>query len=250
MDNKKYFLRLSDIDDISNGEINLEKIVVEVFGFKKRVIGSKYVLRNKIKQALVLIDSVNKIDISKINPNGNSGIKMPKSVDFITFRAMMELQAFLSNPREGSLSDKIAKTIAIVCFSENYSGKYSSNDFRFKWFISKIKNSDLIDTMGIYNWIEEQIKESTKTWEERFMSVKVEDKDYERAGGSAMAQFNIVNTIKRLCNDFNVDYESAWQLSYNLTQTNSYGDATYNHIQDKMRQLKELKMKQNRSKGS
>ena len=77
------------------------------------------------------------------------------------------------------------------------------------------------------------------------LSVHVEDKDFEQAGGNRMSQFNVINTIKMLCRDFNCTDSEAWQKSYALSQTNSYEAASRNFTQDQMRMLKEVKMKRN-----
>jgi hypothetical protein len=72
-----------------------------------------------------------------------------------------------------------------------------------------------------------------------------------QSGVGALQQFTILNTIKTLCTDFNVDYDEAWQMSYALTQTNSYAKATYDHVHENLRILKEHKMKaQKRAKHS
>ena len=90
------------------------------------------------------------------------------------------------------------------------------------------------------------IAESAKMWSERFLSVEVLDADYEQANGSRMAQFSVILSVKAMCKEFNIPFKDAWQLSYNLVQTNSYANATSGKIQDDMRILKEAKMKQSR----
>ena len=103
---------------------------------------------------------------------------------------------------------------------------------------------------GLYNWIVRNLTTSAEDWNKRFFSVEVSDQDYETAGGHRMAQFNVITTIKSICEDFNLPFKEAWQLSYNLIQTNSYAKATQNHIQDQMRILKEGKMNAKRGNNN
>ena len=79
------------------------------------------------------------------------------------------------------------------------------------------------------------------------MSVEVVDKNLASVGGDALHQFNVINTIKSICNDFNVSEKEAWHISYNLAMTNSYSKAYEGYLQDQIRIKQEAKMKaQNR----
>ena len=75
------------------------------------------------------------------------------------------------------------------------------------------------------------------------MSVEVPNEDVKKAGVGRMNQFSVLSTIKTMCADFNCTYDEAWQMSYAISQTNSYSKATYDHIHENLRILKEHQMK-------
>ena len=156
---------------------------------------------------------------------------------------MMELQAILGAEVEHNVQDRIAKVIAVSTFEVNNKVDYISEGEPFDKYLNKVLNQDLIHMMGLFNWIVDAVQESSKTWDERFLSVHLDDEDYERASGDRMAQFNVINTIKSICSEFNVPFKEAWLMSYNLVQTNSYNNATAAKIQDDVRILKEIKLK-------
>lgn len=243
-------LKLKNFYDVTGSEIGHVGIMKEVFNFKKHwflPIQRKHFYRY-FSLAHNLAVEAQKVDISKLEPNSESWIKIPITIDNISFLAMMELQALFGNTDDSIMLETMAQAIAIVCYSENNTGKYDSSSFKFRSFRDRILNSNLFDMIGVYNWIDNAMSESMKMWEERFLSVQVQDRDYEEAGGHRMAQFNILITIKSICQDFNISYDEAWQQSYILTQTNSYAKATQSHIQDQMRILKEARMKKERKK--
>lgn len=244
----KYNLRLKDLENISSKNPNYSIIMKEILNYKNTFFFKKRNFKKNFLKAHSLIFEARNIDISKISLSDNIDIKIPKHIGNISFMAMMELQILMKNyEKEIDFGKYIAKIICIACYSENYKGDYSSNNYKFKSFYNHILNSPIWDMIGIYNWIDKNLRELEIEWNKRFLSVQVEDKDYEQAGGSRMNQFNVINTIKSICKDFNLTYEKAWQVSYALTQTNSYAKATANHIQDQMRQIKEAKMKKHRN---
>lgn len=241
---KKYILRLKDIENISTENPNYSIIIKEVLGFNNFPIGRKHIFAKKFKEAHLLITEARKIDPTKVLCPEESDIKKPKNIDNISFRAMMELRSSLGGYNgETDFSLFVSKIIAIATYQENFKEDYNSNCKKFNDFQNLILKNHIWKMIGIYNWIDKAIKESDLEWSKRFMSVEVLDPDYELAGGGRMGQFNVVTTIKNICSDFNCNYDEAWQMSYVLTQTNSYAKATQNHIQDQMRQLKEIRMK-------
>lgn len=222
-------------------------IMVDVFGYKNNWIGKKLFFKRKFTESHNLIKELEQMDPTKIGLQVGCKIKKPNNIDSISFRAMMEIQALLSKQSKQSPIELITELVCIACYSENNNGPYDSNTSRYKLFRKRILQSPMLDILGLYNWIDTALEQSRLTWEERFFSVEVEDKDYEQAGGQRMSQFNVITTISNLCNDFNCTYDEAWQMPYALTQTNSYAKATAAHIQDNMRQIKEEKMKRDRA---
>jgi hypothetical protein len=79
------------------------------------------------------------------------------------------------------------------------------------------------------------------------MSVQVIDNDLESVGGD-LSQFNVINTVKSNCEDFNVSEKEAWGLSYNLTMTNNYSKAYSNYLQEQIRIKQEAKIEARRKK--
>lgn len=241
-------LRLKDIENIGSSRPDYTSIMKEVIGYNNFYIGRKYRFSKAFKKAHYLVTQAREIDPKLVLLDNKCLINKPNTIDNITFRAMMELQSYFgSYTSEKDFGEFVARTIAIACYQENCEGKYDSNCQQFKEFEFKVLNSPLWQMVGLYNWIDKSLQESELEWNKRFLSVQVEDADYEQAGGHRMNQFNVLNTVKAICLDFNCSYDDAWQMSYALTQTNSYAKATANHIQDQMRQVKEAKMKKQRA---
>ncbi len=241
-------VKLKHLHLMSTADPNYKEIMTEVVGYKNNWFTRKWKFISQFKIAFLLTQ-----EIRNINPNDlewqekTCPIKKPTNVDFISFQAMMELQAlFGEGSNEDNMLEVITQSIAIVCFQENYEGDYDSNGQKFQDFKKQILNHSFVEMFGLYNWIVKDTQSSIDTWNQRFFSVEITDEDWHQAGGSRMGQFNVLNTIKAICTDFNIGYREAWQLSYNMVQTNSYSKATQNHIQDNMRRLKEAKMKTSR----
>ena len=105
---------------------------------------------------------------------------------------MMSLQAY-SNKGKG-LTKVMGERIALACAEVNGCSEKSIEH--------RIRNMPFEEAMGLMNWLSKALKDSQQSWEERFLSVHVTDKDYDQAGGHSMAQFNVINTIKNTCIDF------------------------------------------------
>lgn len=242
-------VKLRHLDLLVAPEPDYAEAMSQVYGYKNNWFTRKWNFIKKFKSAYVMVNTMRGMDPSKLELPEKPSITMPPNIDFITFQAMMELQAHLNQGiDEKQPSEAIAKTIAIACFQSHYDlEKYDSDSMRFKDFVTWILNQSYLEMMPIFNAITKALEESVTTWNERFFSVEVTDEDYDQAGGSRMGQFNVLTTIKSLCEDFNVNYIDAWQISYNFVQTNSYAKATQYHIQEQMQRLKEIKMKQQRN---
>ena len=252
---KEPYIRLRDMEIVSQDKIDYSYVVYNIIGYKDRVIDKILFRQDKrlktaYKEAIEIVKPILKINPKHIELQEGCEIKHPLTIDFISFRAMMELTAVVNQGIVTNLSDLMAHTIAIACYSENFEGDYDSELESWKTFRESLLDEPLEDMLGLYKWIDAQLQSSQLLWEERFLSVEVEEEDYERVNGpQKMAQFNVINTVKSLCHDFNITYDRAWQMSYAISQTNSYSKATYGYIQDEMRQLKELRMKMERDKN-
>ena len=252
MDIKKKVLptvKLKHLHLMAAATPNYSEIMTEVVGYKNNWFSRKWRFVSQFKIAFLLTQEMRNINPEELEWQENTcPIKKPANVDFITFQAMMELQALLGEgANEDNMLEVITQCITIVCYSENNEGDYDSEGQMFQDFKQEILNYSFVEMFGLYNWIVKDVQRSVDSWNERFFSVEVLDEDWDQAGGSRMGQFNVINTIKSICEDFNLPYKEAWQMSYNMVQTNSYAKATQNHIQDNMRKLKEAKMNASRN---
>jgi len=243
-------VKLKHLDLISTNEVDYAKTMTEISGYKNTWFRKKANFLKKFSANFVLINSYRNLDIVNLEESKDCKIKRPDNIDFISFQAMCEIQALLGDgfSEDESIQDKMATAIAIATFESHKGLDYDSEGKDFKKYISKILDSDLIQMIGLFNWISKSLEESAKMWSERFSSVHVEDEDYEMANGDRMSQFNVLQTVKQICSEFNVPFKEAWLMSYNLVQTNSYANATSSKIQDDVRILKEVKMNAKRNK--
>ena len=255
MDIKKKILptvKLKHLDLMAAADPNYKEIMTEIVGYKNNWFSRKWKFVSQFKVAFLLTQEMRDIDPAKLEwQEETCPIKKPANVDFITFQAMMELQTlFGAGATEENMLQVITDSIAIVCYSENHEGDYKSDGDEFQNFKKEILNHSFKEMFGLYNWIVKDTERSVEDWNSRFFSVEVQDQDYHQAGGDRMGQFNVINTVKSICEDFNLPFDEAWQMSYNLVQTNSYAKATANHIQDNMRKLKEAKMNASRAQNN
>lgn len=242
-------VKLRHLDLIAKPEPDYSKVMVEVYNYSNNWLSRKWNFITKFKKAFMMVNTLQTLDPTKLELTENCPIKMPDNIDFITFQAMVELRAWLnSGIDEEAPADTIAHAIAIACYQSHLGEKkYESDGKKFEEFKEWILNQNYLRIFPVFNWIAKSLEESNESWNERFESVEINDEDWDRANGSRMSQFNIIQTLKSICQEFNLPLEEAWQVSYNMVQTNSYANATLNRIQDDMRILKEIKMKQQRN---
>lgn len=242
-------IKLKHLDVVAQDVPEYATIMKEELAYSNNWFSRKLNFIKKFKTAFLLVNEIRQINPIDLTWTEDCPIKKPTNIDFITFQAMMELQALLNGAKDSEdFTSLIAESISIACFSAHHPHlDYDSESEVFKSFKQEVLNSKYVDMFGLYNWIVQSLTESAEGWNQRFFSVEIKDDDYEAAGGSRMSQFNVISTIKSICEDFNLPFKDAWQLSYNLVQTNSYAKATQNHIQDNMRILKEAKMNAKRN---
>ena len=219
----------------------------EVCGFRNNWIGRKLVFAWKVKEAYQILGEYKKLKPKQVEENPNCEILRPSNVDHISFMAMMDIQSHLSKAADLDESVMIGELIAKVCFSENHKVDYDTTSSEFINFREKVLNQPLVDMLGLFNWIDNSIDESAEFWNQKFLEVEVEDIDLDTAGGNSLNSFNVINSIKQICNDFNIPLASAWQISYAMSQTNSLAKASERFIQDRMRILKESRMRASRN---
>ena len=210
---------LDIILDESNKDI--ATLMVDILDYKNSLFGkAKFFVKNFSKLKVITTELEN-MDFESIPLNKNSHIKCPNSINEISYLQMLNLKGLIENETELSMSNYMANVIAIATYSENRSSLYKPDSKSFNLYIENLMNISMIDMIGLYTHILKDIEKTTKDWNERFMSVEVIDKDLEDAGGAGLSQFNVINTIKGICQDFNIDDEMAMYKSYSLVMTNS-----------------------------
>lgn len=241
-------VKLKHLDLLLQDQPDYAGAMSEIYGYNNNWFTRKWNFAKKFQKAYVMVQQLRNIDPNDLEITDDCPIIRPQNIDFISFQAMMELQAHLGQGMDDKLPAKmIARTIAIACYQSQYKlKKYDSEGQGFIQYENWILNQDYLQVFPVFTWIVKQLEESTETWNERFFSVEILDEDWELANGNRMSQFNVIQTLKGLCQDFNIPIEEAWQISYNMVQTNSYAQATLNHIQDQMRRVKELRMQSTR----
>jgi len=237
--------KLKHFDMLLQSDIDYAYFMQELDGY----VNKRWLRKRKFKKSFfrthALIEQIKKIELKNVLINPDFKMKAPDNIDSITFSAMMSIHNYISKPSE-SLSESIATVVTMVCYSEKYRGDFEVGGYRFDSFKKQIMNSPALDVMGLYNRINKQLDDSNTFWEKLFLEVNTTDEDYDNAEGYRMKSFNVINTIKNICNDFNYTEKQAWQVPYALTQTNSLSKATQSYVQDRMRSIKEDRMKSQR----
>lgn len=241
--------KLRHLDMLLDGKIDYAIFMVELNGYKNTWWNKRFLFMKSYMETYRFIEHIKQIDPKAIELNRECEILVPYDLDEISFSAMMELHALKNTDEDLSVAQLMSQLIAISCFSENNAEDFDIDSIAFQQFKQRIQQANALDMIGISNWVDAQLTESSKKWQQLFMDVEVEDKDYQQAGGQMMDKFNIVNTIKALCVDFNIKYAEAWQMSYSLTQINSLSKATSGYVQNQMSIIKEARMKANRKKS-
>lgn len=240
-------MKLKHLDLQYEENVDYAKLMVELFGFKNTWLHRRFLFIKMFLRAKEFVNTMSFLDPTKIKYSENCPIKRPESIENIPYIAMMELYALSGQKHERVTSELISNTIAITCYNTIHDRDFDIDSKSFKQFKERILEMNLIDALGLYNWIGESLIKSAAHWERLFFEVHVEDRDFVAAGGDRYNKFNIINTVKNTCSDFNVKYEEAWQMPFIVVQTNSLAKATYAHIQSEMSNIKERRMKASRN---
>jgi len=234
---------------LSQEKVDYQVLLQERLGFTKaRWYHTMYFIRSFNKLAKE-VEVLRNLDPKKVEESEDCRVKRPDSIETISYGAMVELQILFQNPGEKEIGDLIADSISISCFEFHTKKEFDSDSEDYKVFRKFIEESDVVHMLGLYNWIDKQITDSSEKWDRLFKNVQVFDEDWDNAGGAMMDKFNVLNTIKKTCSSFNLDYYKSLQLPYGLVQANSLSDATRYFIQDKMRTAIEARMKSKRDSG-
>jgi hypothetical protein len=240
-----YKFRLKDMSMIFDEEVDYKVLLTEVLGYNNRWVGRRKRFKKFAKEALFMIEELKHTDPKTVLWDEACPIQKPQSIDNISFKAMLSINSLKNSDLK--IPELILETIAIVCYESNNSDKLNTESGRYERFKNRVSNQPMLYMLGLFNWIDKSLEESELQWDKLFMSVRVVDEDYENAGGAKMNQFNVINTIKNLCQEFNVTEQDAWNLSYAMTQTSSLSKATSSFIMKEMEKIKEARMKRERN---
>lgn len=231
---------------LSQEKVDYQVLLQERLGFTKaRWYHTFYFIRS-FKKLAKEVEVLRNFDPKKAEESKDCRVQRPESIETISYGAMVELQILFQNPGEKEIGELITDSIAISCFEFHTKKEFDSDSEAYKQFREYVEKSDLVHMLGLYNWIDKQITASSEKWDRLFKNVQVFDEDWDNAGGSSMEKFNVLNTIKKTCSAFNLDYFRVLQLPYGLVQANSLSDATRYFIQDKMKTAIETRMKSKR----
>jgi len=225
---------------------DLALLMREIMGYKNSFFGkTKHFVKCFVQMKKLVVD-IEKIDYDSIKLNEKSHINKPVSVDHICYSAMLNLQSFSQNENDLTMASHMAKVIAIATYEENKESDYKADSNSFNAYNKAILECNMFDMVGLYNWIIKDLELTSTQWQERFHSVEITDQDLLRAGGENLKQFNVINTIKTICSDFNCEESQAWRKSYYLIQSNSYSKAYSSFVQNNIKIQKEAEMKAKR----
>jgi hypothetical protein len=239
-------VKLKHLSLFSKEEVEYAKIMTDVLGFPTKGIQKYLKFKKCFEKAYTICAGISQIDILKTDPPENSPIKKPTSIDDICFEARMEIEIITSRMNIGELHDNIAMVIALSCFEATTCKELVSESGSFRNFKLQILNEPLLDMIGVFNWIKKELVKSNDKWTKLFNEVDSVDPDFITAGGASLQKFNVINTIKSICKDFNMSYKDAWKMSYVVVQTKALEESTRAYVQSKMTKIKERRMKTRR----
>lgn len=239
---------LKHLNLLFDDKIEYAKVMVEVMGYKNQWFRRLARFKKCFQESYLLIEQLKQVDPKSVELNPDCPIRFPKNIDEIPFQAMVSIHNLKSNSGD-DLVENIASVISLACYTSNVRGDFTTGGYKYHSFKKRVLNSPFLDMMGLFNYIEKELVRSAEFWEQRFLDVNVADEDYDNAEGGRLRAFNIINTIKNTCNDFGVDEKGAWQMPYAFIQTNSLEKATRAYVQEKMRGIKEDRMRRQRRGG-
>ena len=243
--------KLKYLDVITAEKIDYSYLLRDICGIEKwRWYHTLYFLKS-YKSIYRETMKLRQLDVTKPITFDEYEIKRPESIDLITYAAMIELNSLLSPSvvTDREIGDLIAETITIACYSANNSEPFNSDSESYRDFKIRVENSDLVQMISLYQWINKSLEESIRVWNEEFSKVEISNPDYDQAGGARMRQFNVILTLQNTAKEFNVPYTEAWQVPYGMTQVSSLASATQAHIQHTMSQIIEDRMRREREMG-
>lgn len=248
----KELFKLRHFDTLSSedaSKIDYATLMVDVLDYKNSLFGkTKWFVKN-FSIINLLVQEVRQISTDDVVLNDSCNTKKPLTIDDISYLSMLNLQSYLDIGEFGdSISHHVSKVVAMATYGANKSINYKPDSISYTRYEESLLDKPLFDMLGLYNWVIKDLVRSRKDWDDRFFSVEVLDKDFEKHGGQDMRQFNVINTVKNLCKDFNTPEKDVWNFSYSLVMTNNYEKAFAYWIQKNIQVAKEAEIERNRNK--
>ena len=244
MNSKHYSIdcfKLRHLDLITGDDLELDKIMVEVFKYKNTWFNKTFLLRSRYLKAHSLILELGKLNFDKIVSSGDGGLKIPSNIDSLSFQSRLDIGNV-----KGSYSQRVADTIAICTYETTHKVKYKRGALLDR-YREHIMSLPLVKMVGVYNHLLEKLNDSNMKWEKMFMQVSVMDKHYDEANGSMwLGRFNLLKTQKKIFVDFGEGLNTAFDLPYNLVQWNNLESASQSYVHELMSKSKEREMRMKR----
>jgi len=235
-------IKLRHLKELLKPKPDYSILMIEVAGFKNTWLGRKRFVK-KYKEVFEAGEELKQLLPQDMKVSEECPIKAPRNIDSITFRQMIELQQLMSKGADMEITELMSIMITTACLPVSNARPYDSESNAWKNYRRRVEECSAIDMLALFNIITQQLVESSKVWDERFQSVDVPDEDYVKAGGpDRMRQFNVTNTIRKLCQAYNCSRDEAWQVPYIYSQMLSYSDASAAYTQHQMSEYKRLQM--------
>ena len=239
-------MKLKHLDIIldENPKEGILILMEDLFDYKNSLMLKRIKFNKYFNKTIEALNEFRKMDLEDLEINKDFHIKSPISINEIPYSAMLDvIQLTEKGAEDGEVSKHIAKVVSIATHEMNRETKYSHDSLSNRQYQERLLEAPLLDMISLFNWIIKDIQKVSKEWETLFLSVQVVDKELEAVGGSALSQFNIINTIKEICSDFNKTEKQSWSTSYNLVMTNSYAKSYENYLRNEMRIKREAELK-------
>lgn len=235
-------LKLKHLDLITSTTDVLD-IANSVYGFSKLNAIQKIIkFRSIVKSATLDMMLFEECDIGNLSTNTFGKFKVPDDIDLITFGARQEQEHVIRNIMENDLAmqEHISKLISITCYQE-ITGKPFNEDAAYDALLLESLELPILEAIGLYNFITQQVIESNKLWGSRFEEYGSTDHDYIASGGGELSKFAVISTIEFLCSKFNVDNEGAWNMPNIMVQSSLWKHYIEEDVKEKMAKLQEVR---------
>lgn len=202
---------------------DIASIMKECYGFKDYGVIKKIFKFHKIRDEVISL--INSFDGSVID----RGVLMYTNLDELKYGAVLKLQSeFNADYLEWeNFYNHVARVNSII------------TNQPINYHMNKDSDSEVL----LYNSIRNAYEDNQKKWGMLFDQEAINDIDYQSVAGNKLERFSRMSTVVYVCNSFNIDYESALDVSYGNVQTLLLMKATNDKIQYDLSKVKERKLR-------